>query len=135
MLRRCLIYWLWLIATPAIAFGADDALDCGGATYIVEKGFLGGAVTKRVGSRDTPFCTSDTADSLTKNLSFQDTEVWCVTLHHMSANSRPVAKNLWVLNRLSKKLYQYDYVFADGDWRLQTAHQETCTSAALPLVD
>ena len=58
----------------------------------------------------TPFCVSDNPAVLTKTLSFRDQEVWCVTLHHLSSDSRPLAKQLWVLNRLSKKLYHYDYL-------------------------
>jgi hypothetical protein len=112
------------------AAGADNVLRCGDVTYVVEKSFFGGTVTRRNGTVERPFCVSDDPAVLTKTLSFRDTEIWCVTLHHLSANSRPLAQQLWVLNRLNQKLYMYDYVFADGDWALQQDRLETCEITA-----
>ena len=108
---------------------ADTALRCGDTTYVIEKGFFGGTVTRRSGTAETPFCVSDDPAVLTKTLSFRDAEIWCVTLHHLSPNSRPLAQQLWVLNRLNRKLYMYDYVFADGAWALQQERFETCETA------
>jgi len=109
---------------------ADTALRCGNTTYVIEKGFFfGGTVTRRSGAAEMPFCVSDDPSVLTKILSFRDAEVWCVTLHHLSPHSRPLAQQLWVLNRLNWKLYMYDYVFADGAWALQQERFETCEIA------
>ena len=108
---------------------ADTALRCGDTTYVIEKGFFGGTVARRSGAAKTPFCISDDPSVLTKTLSFRDTEIWCVTLHHLSPSSRPLAQQLWVLNRLNRKLYMYDYVFADGAWTLQQERFETCEIA------
>ena len=109
---------------------ADTALRCGDNTFVVEKSFFGGTVTRRNGAVERPFCISDDPAVLTKTLSFRDAEIWCVTLHHLSPNSRPLAQQLWVLNRLNQKLYMYDYVFADGAWALQQERFEICEVAA-----
>ncbi|MDB2513960.1 hypothetical protein N9Y31_05535 [Alphaproteobacteria bacterium] len=111
------------------AAGADTALRCGDTTYVIEKGFFGGTVKRRSGAAEMPFCVSDDPAVLTKTLSFRDAEIWCVILHHLSPNSRPLAQQLWVLNRLNRKLYMYDYVFADGAWALQQERFETCETA------
>ena len=108
---------------------ADTALRCGDTTYVIEKGFFGGTVARRSDAVKTPFCISDDPSVLTKTLSFRDAEIWCVTLHHLSPSSRPLAQQLWVLNRLNRKLYIYDYVFADGAWTLQQERFETCEIA------
>ena len=105
---------------------AETALRCGDTTYVIEKGFFGGTVTRRSGTAEMPFCVSDDPSVLTKTLSFRNAEIWCVTLHHLSSISRPLAQQLWVLNRLNWKLYMYDYVFADGAWALQQERFETC---------
>ena len=75
---------------------ADTALRCGDTTFVVEKSFFGGTVTRRNGAVERPFCISDDPAVLTKTLSFRDAEIWCVTLHHLSPNTRPLAKQLWV---------------------------------------
>ncbi len=108
---------------------ADNSLICGDTTFDVEQGFVGGSVTAVTATGAKPFCVSDNPAVLTKTLSFRDQEVWCVTLHHLSSDSRPLAKQLWVLNRLSKKLYHYNYVFADGVWHLQDKRHELCKIA------
>jgi len=41
-----------------------------------------------------------------------------------------LAQQLWVLNRLNRKLYTYDYVFADGAWALQRERFEACEVVA-----
>ena len=109
---------------------ADTAMRCGDTTFVVEKSFFGGTVTRRNGAVERPFCISDDPAVLTKTLSFRDAEIWCVTLHHLSPNSRPLAQQLWVLNRLNRKLYTYDYVFADGAWALQRERFEACEVVA-----
>ena len=105
---------------------ADSTLRCGDRRYLIENGFFGKTVMQMTGTSKTPFCISDDPTVLTKTLSFNDKEVWCVTSHHLSPNSRPLAKQLWVLNTLSKKLYLYDYMFADDTWVLQQERIETC---------
>ena len=117
---------LALMITPA---RADYSLKCGDTTFDIKEGLVGGSVTKLTATGATPFCVSDNSAELTKILSFRDQEVWCVTLYHLSSDSRPLAKQLWVLNRLSKKLYHYDYLFADGVWHLQDERHEICKMA------
>ena len=126
MRKKMLVVGTGLLALMIMPARADDSLVCGAKTFDVEQGFVGGSVTAMTATGSTPFCVSDNPTVLTKTLSFRDQEVWCVTLHHLSSDSRPVAKQLWVLNRLSKKLYQYDYLFADGVWHLQDKHHEIC---------
>ena len=119
----CSLGFLILMIMPA---RVDAGLLCGDTTFDVEQGFVGGSVMLVTAAGATPFCVSDNSAEMTRTLSFRDQEVWCVTLHHVSSNSRPLAKKLWVLNRMSKKLYHYDYVFADGTWILQGKRHETC---------
>ena len=118
-------YCAWFLLASTVAY-ADSILSCGESSYAIEKGLLGGTVTQLKRDAQTPFCLSDDPAVLTKTLSFRDAEVWCVTLHHLSSNSRPVAKQLWVLNTLTKKLYLYDYMFADNVWVLQSEQIKTC---------
>ena len=129
MLNRLLAFsagiWI-LIILPA---RADERLLCGETTFDVEQGFFSGSVTAINATGTTPFCVSNNPAELTQTLSFREKEVWCVTLHHVSLNSRPLAKKLWVLNRLSKKLYHYDYIFAEGSWVLHDKRHETCETA------
>ena len=117
---------LVLVMTPA---GATDSLMCGDTTFDVEKGFFGGSVTAVTAAGATQFCVSDNPAVLTKKLSFRDQEVWCVTLHHVSVDSRPLAKQLWVLNRLSKTLYHYDYLFSGCVWHIHDERHEICEIA------
>ncbi len=119
------IYFALLLLMSRMAH-ADSTLICGDSSYAVEKGLLGGTITRIKSGTQTPFCVSDDPAVLTKTLSFRDAEVWCVTSHHLSLNSRAVAKQLWVLNTLTKKLYLYDYMFADNAWILQSERIETC---------
>jgi hypothetical protein len=105
---------------------ADNALTCGDTTYVVEKSFVGGVVMELTSASEAPFCISDDPVVLTKTLSFRNAEVWCVTSHHLSPNSRPLAKQIWILNTLSKKLYSYDYLFANNVWVLEEERIETC---------
>ena len=126
MRKKILAGGTGLLAMIIISVRADDSLICGDTTFDVEQGFVGGSVTAVTRNGATPFCVSDNPAVLTKTLSFRDQEVWCVTLHHLSSDSRPLAKQLWVLNRLSKKLYQYDYLFAGGVWHLQDKRHEIC---------
>lgn len=105
---------------------ADDSFTCGQYTFIIEKGLFSGKVTQVKASDEKPFCVSDNPTILTKRLSFRDQEVWCVTSHHLSTHSRPLAKQIWVLNRSSKKLYHYDYLFLNGHWALQDERQDKC---------
>ena len=130
MRRQVLIFSSIGMLLLITAAGADNVLRCGDTTYVVEKSFFGGTVTQRNGAVERPFCISDDPAVLTKTLSFRDAEIWCVTLHHLSANSRPLAQQLWVLNRLNQKLYMYDYVFSDGNWALQQERFVTCEIAA-----
>ena len=129
MCKKMLAVGTWLITLMIMPAYADNSLICGDTTFDVEQAFFGGAVTTVTATGATPFCVSDNPAVLTKTLSFRDQEVWCVTLHHLSINSRPLAKQLWVLNRLSKKLYNYDYHFADGIWHLQDERHEICKIA------
>jgi len=129
MRKRMLAVGTGLMILMMMPARADDSLICGDIKFDVEQGFVGGAVTAATATGTTPFCVSDNPAVLTKTLSFRDQEVWCVTLHHLSSDSRPLAKQLWVLNRLSKKLYHYDYLFADGIWQLQEERHEICNPA------
>ena len=129
MRKRMLAVGAGLMILMMMPARADDRLMCGDTTFDVEQGFVGGAVMAVTATGTTPFCVSDNPAVLTKTLSFRDQEVWCVTLHHLSSDSRPLAKQLWVLNRLSKKLYHYDYLFADGIWQLQEERHEICKPA------
>ena len=129
MRKKILTVGTGLLAMMIMSARADDSLICGDTTFDVEQGFVGGSVTAMTATGATPFCVSDNPAVLTKTLSFRDHEVWCVTLHHLSSDSRPLAKQLWVLNRLSKKLYYYDYLFADGFWHLQDERHEICKIA------
>lgn len=129
MRKRMLAVGTGLMILMMMPARADDSLICGDTTFDVEQGFVGGAVMAATATGTTPFCVSDNPAVLTKTLSFRDQEVWCVTLHHLSSDSRPLAKQLWVLNRLSKKLYHYDYLFADGIWQLQEERHEICKPA------
>ena len=129
MRKRMLAVGTGLMILMMMPARADDSLICGDTKFDVEQGFVGGAVTAATATGTTPFCVSDNPAVLTKTLSFRDQEVWCVTLHHLSSDSRPLAKQLWVLNRLSKKLYHYDYLFADGIWQLQEERHEICNPA------
>ena len=126
MRKNILAVGIGLLALMIMSARADDSLICGDTTFEVEQGFVGGAVTAVTATGATPFCVSDNAAVLTKTLSFRGQEVWCVALHHLSSDSRPLAKQLWVLNRLSEKLYQYNYLFADGIWHLQDERHEIC---------
>ena len=126
MRKRTLSVGILLLTLMIMPVRADNSLICGDTTFDVEQGFVGGSVTAVTATGAKPFCVSDNPAVLTKTLSFRDQEVWCVTLHHLSSDSRPLAKQLWVLNRLSKKLYHYNYVFADGVWHLQDKRHELC---------
>ena len=129
MRKKTLSVGILLLTLMIMPVRADNSLICGDTTFDVERGFVGGSVTAVTATGATPFCVSDNPAVLTKTLSFRDQEVWCVTLHHLSFDSRPLAKQLWVLNRLSKKLYHYNYVFADGVWHLQDKRHELCKIA------
>ena len=129
MRKRTLSVGILLLTLMIMPVRADNSLICGDTTFDVEQGFVGGSVTAMTATGAIPFCVSDNPAVLTKTLSFRDQEVWCVTLHHLSSDSRPLAKQLWVLNRLSKKLYHYNYVFADGVWHLQDKRHELCKIA------
>ena len=129
MRKKTLVIGTWLLALTIMPARADDSLICGDTTFNVEQGFVGGLVTAVTVAGAIPFCVSDNPAVLTKTLSFRDEEVWCVTLHHLSSDSRPLAKQLWVLNRLSKKLYHYDYLFANGVWLLQDERHDLCKIA------
>ena len=126
MRNKMLAVGIGLLALMILPAHAGDSLICGDTTFDVEQRFVGGSVTAVTATGANPFCVSDNPTVLTKTLSFRDHEVWCVTLHHLSSDSRPLAKQLWVLNRLSKKLYHYDYLFADGIWYLQEERHEIC---------
>ena len=127
--KRVLAFSVGFLVLMMMPTHADDRLICGETTYDIEQRFVGGSVTAVTAAGTTPFCISDNPAERTQTLSFRDQEVWCVTWHHLSSNSRPLAKQLWVLNRLSNKLYQYDYVFAEGAWILQDERHETCKAA------
>ena len=129
MRKKTLSVGILLLTLMIMPVRADNSLICGDTTFDVEQGFVGGSVTAVTATGVKPFCVSDNPAVLTKTLSFRDQEVWCVTLHHLSSDSRPLAKQLWVLNRLSKKLYHYNYVFADGVWHLQDKRHELCKIA------
>ena len=129
MRKKTLSVGILLLTLMIMPVRADNSLICGDTTFDVEQGFVGGSVTAVTATGAKPFCVSDNPAVLTKTLSFRDQEVWCVTLHHLSFDSRPLAKQLWVLNRLSKKLYHYNYVFADGVWQLQDKRHELCKIA------
>ena len=129
MRKKTLSVGILLLTLMIMPVRADNSLICGDTTFDVEQGFVGGSVTAVTATGAKPFCVSDNPAVLTKTLSFRDQEVWCVTLHHLSFDSRPLAKQLWVLNRLSKKLYHYNYVFADGVWHLQDKRHELCKIA------
>ena len=129
MRKKTLVICAWLLALTIMPARAHDSLICGDTTFNVEQGFVGGLVTAVTAAGAIPFCVSDNPAVLTKTLSFRDQEVWCVTLHHLSSDSRPLAKQLWVLNRLSKKLYHYDYLFANGVWHLHDERHEICKIA------
>ncbi len=107
MRKKILAVGTWLLVLMIMSARADDSLICGDTTFDVEQGFVGGSVTAVTATGANPFCVSDNSAVMTKKLSFRDQEVWCVTLHHLSSNSRPLAKQLWVLNRISEKLYHY----------------------------
>ena len=129
MRKKTLSVGILLLTLMIMPVRADNSLICGDTTFDVEQGFVGGSVTAVTATGAKPFCVSNNPAVLTKTLSFRDQEVWCVTLHHLSSDSRPLAKQLWVLNRLSKKLYHYNYVFADGVWHLQDKRHELCKIA------
>ena len=129
MCKKTLAFGTGLFALMIMPARSDDSLICGETKFVVEQGFVGGSVTAQTAAGATQFCVSDNPVVLTKKLSFRGQEVWCVTLHHLSFDSRPLAKQLWVLNRLSKKLYHYDYLFVDGIWHLQDKHHEICKEA------
>ena len=129
MRKKTLSVGILLLTLMIMPVRADNSLICGDTTFDVQQGFVGGSVTAVTATGVKPFCVSDNPAVLTKTLSFRDQEVWCVTLHHLSSDSRPLAKQLWVLNRLSKKLYHYDYLFANGVWRLQDERHEICQVA------
>ena len=129
MRKKTLSVGILLLTLMIMPVRADNSLICGDTTFDVEQGFVGGSVTAVTATGAKPFCVSDNPAVLTKTLLFRDQEVWCVTLHHLSFDSRPLAKQLWVLNRLSKKLYHYNYVFADGVWHLQDKRHELCKIA------
>ena len=126
MRKKILAVGTGLLALMMMPARAGESVKCGDTTFDVEQGFVGGSVTTVTGTGVNSFSVSDSPAVLTKTLSFRDQEVWCVTLHHLSSDSRPLAKQLWVLNRLSKKLYQYDYLFAGGVWHLQDKRHEIC---------
>jgi hypothetical protein len=133
MMRTGLIgLGLVLLSAPFGLAHGDGAVICDGEKFVFETGFLGGAVRQINNAGDVPFCVSDTPETVTKKLSFRDPEIWCVTTHHLSADSRPLAKNLWVLNKLSNKLYQYDYVMSDGNWVLDTENHKYCETLPSP---
>ena len=129
MRKKTLSVGILLLTLMIMPVRADNSLICGDTTFDVEQGFVGGSVTAMTATGAIPFCVSDNPAVLTKTLSFRDHEVWCLTLHHLSSDSRPLAKQLWVLNRLSKKLYHYDYLFADGVWQSQDERHELCKIA------
>ena len=129
MRKKTLAFGTWLLALMIMPARADKSLICGDTTFNVEQGLFGGLVMAVTATSTTPFCVSNNPAVLTKTLSFRDQEVWCVTLHHLSSDSRPLAKQLWVLNRLSKRLYHYDYLFANGVWHLQDERHEICKIA------
>ena len=129
MRKKTLAFGTWLLALMIMPARADDNLICGDMTFNVEQGFVGGLVTEVTATGAIPFCVSDNPEVLTKALSFRDQEVWCVTLHHLSSDSRPLAKQLWVLNRLSKKLYRYEYLYSDGVWHLHDERHQICEIA------
>ena len=125
MFSKFLIFWGAVFAIVTVAL-AESSLTCGDKTFVIEKSFLGGTVTQVRGAAEKPFCISDDPANLTRTLSFRDAEIRCVTSHQLSPNSRPLAKQLWILNTLSRKLYLYDYVFANGVWALKEEHFEKC---------
>ena len=119
---------LLLSLTHEVAHAGGELI-CDDKKFIFEKGFFSSSVTQIIDDESVPFCISDSPETVTRKLSFRDLEIWCVTTHRVSSGSRPLAKNLWILNRSANKLYQYEYLFSNGEWLLEDEHHKLCSGS------
>tara|TARA_B110000977_G_C10876107_1_gene415595 strand:- start:223 stop:669 length:447 start_codon:yes stop_codon:yes gene_type:complete len=134
--QRITARFLPALFTAVLMFGTTMAealhLDCGAKAFLVTPSFLAPKIQQIKGENLVDYCVEDDPVSATSTVSFPGDEVWCVTLHHITPDSRPYAKSRMMLNYQSKFLYEYDYIWQNGAWNLTRKHRQACVDPDQP---
>ena len=114
------------LLTGGAVLAAGPGFECGGKHYAFEDGMFGGAAKIRRGTEWQDFCVSVDAETASQELVMRGDEVWCLTFHHITADTKPYARTSWVLNRRLGVVQQSDYIFSDGAWVRQSRQRVQC---------
>jgi len=115
-----------LVMSNSAAQAAEPVITCRGQQFIFEDGLLGGKVSVLRGEERLDFCKSSDPETSRQELVFRGDEVWCLTYHHITADSRPYARSSWLLNRQLGTLQTNEYLWVNGTWVRQTLERTRC---------
>ena len=102
------------------------ALDCGGQQYKTHQGTLGGNAEHLIADEWQEFCVSPSPDTIRQNLTIKGDEVWCITHHHITADTAAFARETWLLN-LGINVLQVKHYIRDGNgWRKLSQERIRC---------
>ncbi|MDA7792306.1 hypothetical protein N8979_00665 [bacterium] len=117
-----------LISLSFEAQAATASIECSGHYYAFESGLFGSSAKVMAGNDWQDFCVSAEPNTLTHKLIIRDDEVWCLTHHHITPESRAYARSTWMLHRTIGTLQVTDYVLVNGAWVKQRQERTRCST-------
>lgn len=114
------------IITMQTATADTPALDCGGQQYKTHQGTLGGSAEHLVAGEWRDFCVSSSPDTIRQSLTVKGDEVWCITNHHITADTAAYARETWLLNLEIKVLQVKQYIRDGNGWRKHAQDRIRC---------
>jgi hypothetical protein len=134
VMGRCVA--IGLVVAPFLpAYAASHQMTCGTAIYVIERSFLGTAVSRQTAAGRTAYCQSSDTSGMIAALTIKGDEIWCVETYRITPDSWPYAKSSRLLNIAVNRQYDYDYVWQNGDWQLTDKRHMRCDMIEVPQTD
>jgi len=124
MHAKAAIITLFLSAIPVSASAAP--VECEGRQYMFEDGLFGASAKVLHGEEWRDFCVSQDPETISQDLKIHKDEVWCLSLHHITAESRPFARSTWMLKRSINVLQMTEYLQSTEGWQRQKSRRVKC---------
>jgi hypothetical protein len=134
VMGRCVA--IGLVVAPLLpAYAASHQMTCGTAIYVIDRSFLGTAVSRQTAAGRTAYCQSSDTGGMIAALTIKGDEIWCVETYRITPDSWPYAKSSRLLNIAVNRQYDYDYVWQNGDWQLTYKRHMRCDMIEVPQTD
>ncbi len=124
--KYCPLFAILLLAKTMAAVAETPSIECDGQKYSFENSLFGATAKKMAIVEWQDFCVSENPETLSQELIIRDEEIWCLSFHHITPNTQPLARQSWMLNTAIGTLQITDYVRHKSGWLKQSQKRIKC---------